>query len=195
MKRILTIVLLSFFVHTIIGQTISELGKRFIKGHEGLSLSAYRDAQGMSIGYGHYDVRLQFGDSISMIQADSLFESDVRLAEVRLMELCSETLRYPASRFPQHFWDALVDLIYNNGKTNTRQSLFWQRIRKCRPYDQELFYKDIRFSMVALLDGVEQQPEGVRSRRIHEFRAMELDEAQKRIEEIMNEVFPDESDQ
>lgn len=193
MKKTLTIILLSLFVHLCLGQTISALGKRFIKGHEGLSLTAYRDAHGMSIGYGHYDERLQFGDSINMMQADSLFESDVRLAEGHLLALCSETLCYPANQFPQHFWDALVDLIYNNGKSNTRESLFWQRIRRCRPVDKELFYRDIRFSMVALLDGVEEQPEGVRTRRIHEFHAMELDfpyrpdsidEAQKRIEEI-----------
>lgn len=52
--------------------------KSFIKGKEGLSLSAYRDtSRGYSIGYGHFqEGTAQRGKTITQEEADSLFEKD-----------------------------------------------------------------------------------------------------------------------
>lgn len=84
---------------------LSTQGRELIKAFEGLSLTAYRDADGYSIGYGHYGAKA--GDVISRAEADRLFDQDVRKFE-------DGVSRYAPVATQQQF-DAMVSLAYNIG--------------------------------------------------------------------------------
>jgi lysozyme len=84
---------------------LSTAGRGFIKGFEGLSLKAYRDADGYSIGYGHFGA--QPGQVISAGEADRLFDLDVAKFESGVSQ------RVPVAS--QHQFDAMVCLAYNIG--------------------------------------------------------------------------------
>ena len=84
---------------------LSTQGRELIKAFEGLSLTAYRDADGYSIGYGHYGAKA--GDVISRSEADRLFDQDVRKYE-------DGVSRFVATATQPQF-DAMVSLAYNIG--------------------------------------------------------------------------------
>jgi lysozyme len=84
---------------------MSPVGRAFLQGTEGLSLVAYPDADGWSIGYGHAGVKE--GDRITRAQADALFAQDLAVREQGVSELV-------ASATPGQF-DAMVSLAYNVG--------------------------------------------------------------------------------
>ena len=99
---------------------LSDNGRTLIKGFEGLSLKAYPDAHGYSIGYGHFigtDPSLA-SRTISRAEADALFDQDVRKFETAVSFVT------PVAR--QHEFDAMVSLAYNigTGNTTTRQGGF-----------------------------------------------------------------------
>lgn len=99
---------------------LSDNGHTLIKGFEGLSLKAYPDAHGYSIGYGHFigtDPSLA-SRTISRAEADALFDQDVRKFETAVSFVT------PQAR--QHEFDAMVSLAYNigTGNTTTKQGGF-----------------------------------------------------------------------
>lgn len=86
---------------------LSPAGRQLIKSFEGLSLKAYPDAAGYSIGYGHYGASR--GQVITREEADRLFDSDVSRFERRVSEST------PVAT--QNQFDAMVSLAYNIRET------------------------------------------------------------------------------
>ena len=84
---------------------LSDNGRRLIQGFEGLSLKAYPDAAGYSIGYGHYGAKA--GDVITQAEAERLFDQDVAKYELAV----STT----TPRATQQQFDAMTSLAYNIG--------------------------------------------------------------------------------
>jgi lysozyme len=84
---------------------LSDNGRRLIQQFEGLSLKAYPDANGYSIGYGHFGA--QPGDVITRDEADRLFAGDVAKFELAV------SLAAPVA--DQDQFDAMTSLAYNIG--------------------------------------------------------------------------------
>lgn len=84
---------------------LSPEGRRLIQGFEGFSATAYPDAAGYSIGYGHFGASP--GDVITREEADRLFDRDVAK-----YELAVSTVVPNAS---QSQFDAMTSLAYNIG--------------------------------------------------------------------------------
>lgn len=84
---------------------LSPAGKNLIKGFEGLSLTAYPDAAGYSIGYGHFGANP--GDVITREEADRLFDRDVAKFELAVSTI--------VPRATQAQFDAMTSLAYNIG--------------------------------------------------------------------------------
>lgn len=85
----------------------------FVKTTEGCQLSAYRDAEGFSIGYGHFGV--EEGDICTQAQADEWLQQDLsRVAEA--------VNRAVTRGLKQGQFDALCDFAYNVGVTALDQS-------------------------------------------------------------------------
>lgn len=99
---------------------LSDNGRTLIKAFEGLSLKAYPDSHGYSIGYGHFigtDPSLE-SKTITRAEADALFDQDVKKYETAVSFVT------PVAR--QHEFDAMVSLAYNigTGNTTTKQGGF-----------------------------------------------------------------------
>ena len=92
---------------------LSPQGRAFIRNTERLSLTAYRDGNGWSIGYGHFGAKE--GDTITKAQAEQLFDQDVARFEKVVNDVT------PWVRSQQQF-DALVSFAYNIGEGGYRQS-------------------------------------------------------------------------
>jgi lysozyme len=84
---------------------LSANGRKLIQSFEGLSLTAYPDAAGYSIGYGHFGA--QKGDVIDRTEAERLFLIDLVRFEAAV-ELATP-------RASQQQFDAMVSLAYNIG--------------------------------------------------------------------------------
>lgn len=88
--------------------TISDYGKELIKKTELLSLTAYPDAGGFSIGYGHYLGTAATVKKINEAQADAFFNQDIANVE-------AEMRKYIIKPLTQNQHDALVSFFYNTG--------------------------------------------------------------------------------
>lgn len=91
---------------------LSANGRRLIQGFEGLSLKAYPDAAGYSIGYGHYGAKP--GDVITREEADRLFDVDAVKYETAV------SLATPNAT--QQQFDAMTSLAYNIGTAGFAKS-------------------------------------------------------------------------
>ena len=107
-----------------ISMQLSPDGIAFIQKQEGLQLTAYRDANGHSIGYGHFitgkeaaiiGVNLDQNSAITVEQAGELLMHDVKWA----VDAVNRNVDVPLT---QGQFDALVDFVYNVGETNFRNS-------------------------------------------------------------------------
>jgi lysozyme len=103
-------------LNILVPMQLSSAGAAFIKRQEGLSLSAYADGSGQSIGYGHH---IQLGENIqspiTQEEADALFDSDISSA----VQAVSNAVKVQVS---QDQFDALVDFAYNVGAPAFRNS-------------------------------------------------------------------------
>lgn len=92
---------------------VSSSGKTMIKGFEGFRLVVYNDGAGnLTAGYGHKIVPgdgLKEGDSISQMQADAFFNSDIANVEKAVNNLPK------ISNINQNQFDAICSLCYNVG--------------------------------------------------------------------------------
>lgn len=84
---------------------LSANGRRLLQSFEGLSLTAYPDAHGYSIGYGHFGAKP--GDTITLERAEALFDADVASRELAV------SLKCPIAS--SHQFDSMVSLAYNIG--------------------------------------------------------------------------------
>lgn len=97
---------------------INQIGADFIKRHEGLRLTAYKDVGGRwTIGYGHLlPPNEDFeGYTITRTEADTLFTADVKEAEDAVNRLATVPLT-------QNQFNALVSWTFNLGQGNLQTS-------------------------------------------------------------------------
>lgn len=80
----------------------------FIRAREGLRLSAYPDAGGYSIGYGHFLGTSPTPANITNAQAESWLQQDAQRAAIAVTRLVTVPLT-------QNQFDALVSFVYNVG--------------------------------------------------------------------------------
>jgi lysozyme len=92
---------------------MSKEGIEMLKRFEGCSLSAYQDAGGFSIGYGHHGAKE--GQTITQEQAESLLKSDLDYFEKGV----ENSLMRDVS---QKQFDALVSYAYNCGLPALQES-------------------------------------------------------------------------
>lgn len=102
-------------------KTSSE-GIALIKKLEGCSLKAYPDADGYSVGYGHYGVSA--GTVITQEEADELLAGDLVRFEAAVQRVANVT------PLAQHQFDALVCLCYNIGSGAFQNSTVARLIRE-----------------------------------------------------------------
>jgi lysozyme len=93
--------------------TISQNGIDFIKQQEGLSLTAYRDSAGWSIGYGHFGAKQ--GDKITKAQAETYLKQDLKTAVDTVNSVVKVALT-------QSQFNAICSFIYNVGVTAFKTS-------------------------------------------------------------------------
>lgn len=95
---------------------ISQAGLDLIKGFEGFSAKPYRDANGYSIGYGHFILPGEKIAEVDTVEAELLLASDTAKAQAAI----NTYVKVPLS---QNQYDALVSFVYNVGvgafKTST----------------------------------------------------------------------------
>lgn len=103
-------------------KTSSE-GIALIKKLEGCSLTAYPDAGGYSVGYGHYGVAA--GTTVTEEEAEELLRGDIYTAERAVERYCAG--------LSQRQFDALVSLCYNIGSGNFARSTVVRLIREGGP--------------------------------------------------------------
>ena len=140
LKSFLTVILtasLMFFYQASVfcAYKVSQQGESFIKRNEGLSLKAYRDAGGWSIGYGHHSKSVRPGQVISKAQAERYFAEDM----VIINQTINKLLAGKPHKFSQKFIDGLGDLLFNCGENSVRRSKFYARLGRCRN-DKDLKY-------------------------------------------------------
>lgn len=99
----------------------SQKGIDFIKRHEALRLTAYKDAVGVwTIGYGHTSTAKQ-GMVITEAEAEKLLKQDLKTAEV---EINRHLLP-----LKQHQFDSLTSFVFNVGIGSFRRSTLLKRLK------------------------------------------------------------------
>ena len=98
----------------------SKSGLALTEQFEGLRLTAYQDSVGKwTIGYGHTGSDVHPGLTITQMDAEALLLNDVGTAARAVNQLVTVPLN-------QNEFDALVDFIFNLGKTNFADSTLLQ---------------------------------------------------------------------
>lgn len=96
--------------------TTSQQGISFVKRHEGLRLTAYMDPGGVcTIGYGHTGNDVYPGKTITLAEAESYLNADLKTAENAVNSLVTVYI-------PQFRFDSLVSLVFNVGRLALSQS-------------------------------------------------------------------------
>lgn len=90
---------------------ISDSGLRLIAGFEGFSATPYPDAQGQSIGFGHFIKPGEEFTEITEAEGYALLHQDAASADAAVNRLVTVPLT-------QNQHDALVSLVYNIGEGN-----------------------------------------------------------------------------
>ena len=127
---------------------ISQEGIDMIKEFEKCELTAYPDAGGWSIGYGHHTKDVKQGMKITKKQADKYFAEDIKMFTASVNRLIN-ALPYEYE-FSQGFIDGLFSLVYNCGEGGVRKSVFYQRLLKCRVMDGVMNESDFNFTVAGV---------------------------------------------
>ena len=150
MKKIIAII--SFLTISFISfskeYSISSEGIEFIKKYETCSLTAYKDANGYSIGYGHHGSDVYEGMTITRAQADEYFRKDINKFKGSVKRLL-EALPYEYE-FSQGFIDGIYSLIYNCGEGGVKKSTFYQRLLKCRVKNGIMNENDFNYTVAGV---------------------------------------------
>jgi lysozyme len=88
-----------------------------VKKFEGCSLTAYQDAGGWSIGYGHHEGVMK-GQTITLDEAEAFLVSDLTAVAAQVEKLIVRTFL----ALTQNQFDALCDFAYNVGVNTLRYS-------------------------------------------------------------------------
>ncbi|MDS0828893.1 lysozyme [Serratia marcescens] len=99
----------------------SSKGRTLIKKFESLQLVAYRDSVGvLTIGYGHTH-GVQWGDTVTTIEAEDLLTADLANVEKTL----ASAVHVPLN---QNQYDALASFIFNLGPGNFNSSTLLKKL-------------------------------------------------------------------
>lgn len=128
--------------------SISKEGIQMIKDFEKCELTAYPDAGGWSIGYGHHTKEIKKGMKISQKQADKYFAEDIKMFTTSVNRLI-KALPYEYE-FSQGFIDGLFSLVYNCGEGGVKSSIFYQRLLKCRVINGVMNESDFNFTVAGV---------------------------------------------
>ena len=150
MRKFLLVLTLVLSTLTVFGQSIkiSNEGKEFIKKYESCVLTAYWDTNGYSIGYGHHSKEVHKTMKITQHQAEQLFIKDIKRTEA-YVEAMIKDLPY-THNFSQGFIDGFVSFTYNVGPGGARNSIFYQRLKKCRVVNGKMNEEDLAYAMAGL---------------------------------------------
>jgi lysozyme len=105
--------------------TMSQEGLALLKTMEGLSLDAYPDGGGWSIGYGHHGNDVYPGMSITQQRADDLLAQDLEKFEQGVERLLTQAAH-------QEEFDAMVNLAYNIGLNAFADSTLLEHVNEGR---------------------------------------------------------------
>lgn len=140
---------------------LSQKIKQMIKGWEGCKLTAYRCPAGvLTIGYGHTGADVTPGKSITQVEADRLFDNDIRKFADNVAPLFSGVT------LNNNQFDALVSLSYNIGSLSVKAPTLLRKV-KANPNDPTIraeFLKHVN----ARVNGVLKQLPGLVKRRTAE---------------------------
>ena len=99
----------------------SQQGIDFIKRHEALRLTAYKDAVGVwTIGYGHTSTAKQ-GMTITEAEAERLLKQDLKVAE--------DEINRHLLPLKQYQFDSLTSFVFNVGIGAFRRSTLLKRLK------------------------------------------------------------------
>jgi len=102
---------------------ISEAGKDFIRGHEGLRLVAYRDGGGvLTIGYGHTGADVKPDSGWRIEQAEAALDADLQRIEACINNAVMVDLEQPQ-------FDALCSFVFNLGCRALNNSTLLRKIK------------------------------------------------------------------
>ena len=94
-------------------RTIPQVALDFIKAHEGLVLSVYRDSAGLdTAGYGHRGADVVPGMVVTQAQADTWLESDCERAGRRLAAVVRQTI---IDSLTDNQYAAILAFVFNLG--------------------------------------------------------------------------------
>lgn len=127
---------------------ISSTGKNFIKKYETLQLKRYKikGEKYYTIGWGHQILPDEnIANNISEAKAQQIFNSDIEKCEKSIERLVNKL----DTRFvvTQGFVDALGSLVFNCGERGTENSVFFQRLKRCRYKNGIINKKDLLYSI------------------------------------------------
>ena len=165
MKKIINLLICIVFSISAFANTdyqISQEGIDLIKKYESCSLSAYKDANGWSIGYGHHGSDVYEGMKITKKEADEYFKKDIQRFKESVKRLI-EALPYEY-KFSQGFIDGLYSLVYNCGETGVKTSTFYQRLLKCRVKDGVMNEQDFNFTVAGVKESKISAPGHIKRR-------------------------------
>ena len=164
MKKVIFTLIMVMFSLSLFGKTytISQEGIDLIKKFEICRLTAYADAGGWSIGYGHHGNDVYEGMTITQQEADEYFRKDIQKFSGCVKRLI-EALPYEYE-FSQGFIDGLFSLVYNCGEGGVRNSTFYQRLLKCRVSNGIMNIEDFNYTIAGVKQSKISQPGHVKRR-------------------------------
>lgn len=147
---------------------IPDAAVAFVKAHEGLRLTAYRDVGGvLTIGYGSAGPDVRDGQTITQDQADALLMRDLQTAADRLASKVKDAV---IAELTDNQYAALLSFVLNVGVPGTR---IWADLNAAH-FDQ--IPSDLMAFTYARVDGQEVKISGLVNRRADEVRLWSTDE-------------------
>ena len=147
MKKVIFIFISLVFAFTVNAKTYtaSQNCIDHIKKFETCSLTAYPDAGGYSIGWGHHTSDIKANQTITQAKADAWLAADIKDAEM-YANLLLKSLPYKFE-FSQGFFDGLVSLVYNCGYGNVKNTKFYAALNRCRVKDGKMNESDFNYTV------------------------------------------------
>lgn len=147
MKKIKTIIMALLFVMPMKAQKLSTSGQKFIMSHEGCRLERYWDNGAWAIGYGHrMNGKARQHKKIDRRTAARLFHHDVSEAEKHARDIVRKLSWKPS----QSFFDGLVSLVYNCGRSGLQTTEFYRRLMLCRSRHGKVNHNDLAYTVAAV---------------------------------------------